>query len=64
MEIKDEIGIQTGETRRVAEEMRLNSVQEQIRKLADETGASACGCVQPIVVHGNPAIEILAKAHE
>jgi len=43
---------------------RALSVEEQLRQLAVETSAGACGCVQPLVVHGNPFIEILAKADE
>ena len=46
------------------EQERENSVQEELRQLAAETSAGVCGCVQPMVVHGNPSIEILAKAEE
>jgi nucleotide-binding universal stress UspA family protein len=46
------------------EEERENSVQEELRQLAVETSAGVCGCVQPVVVQGNPSIEILAKAEE
>jgi nucleotide-binding universal stress UspA family protein len=34
----------------------------QLRILASETGADCCVGVEPIVVHGNPTIEILSEA--
>ena len=34
----------------------------EMRMLAEETGAGCCSQVEPLVVHGNPAIEILAIA--
>jgi nucleotide-binding universal stress UspA family protein len=38
------------------------AVAEELRALAAETGAG-CGLeVQPVVIHGNPSIEILAEA--
>jgi nucleotide-binding universal stress UspA family protein len=36
----------------------------ELRILAEETGAGCCSSVVPIVVHGNPSIEILAFAAE
>jgi nucleotide-binding universal stress UspA family protein len=48
----------------VAEEARRLSAIEDLRQLATETNAGFCGCVEPIVVQGNPSIEILAKAEE
>jgi len=36
----------------------------ELRILAEQTGASCCSAVKPVVVHGNPAIEILALADE
>src|SRR5208283_2007132 len=36
----------------------------ELRQLAAETGAACCSRVEPVVVHGNPAIEILASAQE
>ena len=40
------------------------AVAEEMRKLAADTSSGFCGCVEPVVVHGNPTIEILAKADE
>jgi len=34
----------------------------ELRILAEETGAGCCSSVEPIVLHGNPSIEILALA--
>ena len=36
----------------------------ELRILAEETGASCCSTVEPVVAHGNPTIEILALASE
>src|SRR5208283_805625 len=36
----------------------------ELRQLAAETGAACCSRVEPVVVHGNPAIEILASAQQ
>jgi nucleotide-binding universal stress UspA family protein len=36
----------------------------ELRRLAQETGAGCSAAVEPHVVHGNPAIEILAEASE
>jgi nucleotide-binding universal stress UspA family protein len=36
----------------------------ELRRLAEETSAGCCLAVEPVVVHGNPAIEILAEASE
>jgi nucleotide-binding universal stress UspA family protein len=46
------------------EEEELREVQQELRHLATEMSAGTCGCVEPLVVHGNPSIEILAKAEE
>jgi nucleotide-binding universal stress UspA family protein len=36
----------------------------ELRILAEETGAGCCSEVEPVVLHGNPFIEILALASE
>jgi nucleotide-binding universal stress UspA family protein len=36
----------------------------ELRILAEETGAGCCSAVEPVVLHGNPFIEILALASE
>ncbi|MFZ0303190.1 MAG: universal stress protein [Terracidiphilus sp.] len=36
----------------------------ELRKLAAETGAGCCSAVEPVVVHGNPVIEILSESVE
>jgi nucleotide-binding universal stress UspA family protein len=36
----------------------------QLRQLAEETGAGCCPSIEPVVVHGNPSIEILAEASQ
>jgi nucleotide-binding universal stress UspA family protein len=36
----------------------------ELRILAEKTGARCCSGVEPLVVHGNPSIEILAAASE
>jgi nucleotide-binding universal stress UspA family protein len=36
----------------------------ELRILAEETGARCCSAVEPIVLHGNPFIEILALASD
>jgi nucleotide-binding universal stress UspA family protein len=36
----------------------------ELRKLAAETGAGCCSAVEPIVIHGNPVIEILSESVE
>jgi nucleotide-binding universal stress UspA family protein len=36
----------------------------ELRLLASQVGADCCSAVEPIVVHGNPSIEILALAEE
>ena len=48
-------GLKTGPDSDVVHELEL---------LAFETGATCCAEVEPVVVHGNPAIEILALAQE
>ncbi|HMD76275.1 MAG TPA: universal stress protein [Terracidiphilus sp.] len=53
----------THETGRSGQPAALDSAALlQLRALADETGAHCCSCVEPLVVHGNPSIEILAAA--
>ena len=43
----------------------LDSVaMRELRLLAAETGAGCCSVIEPVVVHGNPSIEILATAAE
>ena len=37
---------------------------QELRQLAAETGAGCCSRVEPVVAHGNPAIEILALGQE
>ena len=41
-----------------------SAVLEELRKLAAETGANASCRVEPLVMHGNPSVEILAAAAE
>jgi len=41
-----------------------SSAMLELRILAEETGAGCCSAVEPIVLRGNPAIEILALASE
>ncbi|HVN92930.1 MAG TPA: universal stress protein [Terracidiphilus sp.] len=36
----------------------------ELRILAEETGAGCCSAVEPVVLHGNPFIEILALASD
>jgi nucleotide-binding universal stress UspA family protein len=36
----------------------------ELRVLAAQTGANCCSAIEPVVVHGNPSIEILALAAE
>lgn len=36
----------------------------ELRKLANETGAGCCSAVEPVVIHGNPSIEILSESVE
>jgi len=36
----------------------------ELRQLAAETGAGCCSAVEPVVIHGNPSIEILAESVE
>jgi nucleotide-binding universal stress UspA family protein len=46
------------------EQAREQAVAEELRQLAQETSCGVCGCVEPVVLQGNPSIEILAKAEE
>ena len=41
-----------------------STAMDELRQLAAETGAGCCSQVEPVVAHGNPAIEILALAQE
>jgi len=36
----------------------------ELRKVAAETGAGCCSAVEPVVIHGNPSIEILSESVE
>jgi nucleotide-binding universal stress UspA family protein len=36
----------------------------ELRKLAAETGVDCCSAVEPVVIHGNPSIEILSESVE
>jgi len=36
----------------------------ELRKLAAETSAGCCSAVEPVVIHGNPSIEILSESVE
>jgi len=41
-----------------------SSAMVELRILAEETGARCCSAVEPVILHGNPSIEILALASE
>jgi nucleotide-binding universal stress UspA family protein len=41
-----------------------SAAMADLRNLAEQTGADCCSAVEPVVVHGNPSIEILALAQE
>ena len=41
-----------------------SAAMRELRLLAEETGAGCCLDIEPVVVHGNPSIEILAVASE
>lgn len=41
-----------------------STAMHELRQLAAETGAGCCSVVEPLVLHGNPSIEILATAAE
>jgi nucleotide-binding universal stress UspA family protein len=41
-----------------------SAAMHELRQLAAETGAGCCSRVEPVVAHGNPAIEILGLAQE
>jgi nucleotide-binding universal stress UspA family protein len=41
-----------------------SAAMRELRLLAEETGAGGCLDIEPVVVHGNPSIEILAEASE
>ena len=39
-----------------------SAAMRELRLLAEETGQGCCLTIEPVVVHGNPSIEILAEA--
>jgi len=41
-----------------------SAATNELRRLAEETSAGCCLAVEPVVVHGNPSIEILSEAFE
>jgi nucleotide-binding universal stress UspA family protein len=41
-----------------------SSAMLELRILAAQTGANCCSAIEPVVIHGNPSIEILALAAE
>jgi len=41
-----------------------SAAMHELRHLAAETGAGCCTAVEPLVVHGNPSIEVLAQSSE
>ena len=41
-----------------------SAAMRELRLLAEETSAGCCLGIEPLVVHGNPSIEILAEASE
>jgi nucleotide-binding universal stress UspA family protein len=41
-----------------------SAAMHELRRLAEETAAGCCLDIEPVVVHGNPSIEILAQASE
>ncbi len=41
-----------------------SEAMRELRLLAEETGSGCCLDIEPVVVHGNPSIEILAEASE
>ncbi len=41
-----------------------SDAMRELRLLAEETGSGCCLDIEPVVVHGNPFIEILAEASE
>ena len=41
-----------------------SSAMVELRILAEQIGARCCSAVEPVVVHGNPSIEILALAQQ
>jgi nucleotide-binding universal stress UspA family protein len=41
-----------------------SAAMRELRLLAQETTAGCCLDIEPVVVHGNPSIEILAEASE
>jgi len=53
------------ELRRGGEPAAMDSASmAELRRLAQETAAGCCLAVEPVVIHGNPSIEILAQASE
>ena len=41
-----------------------SAAMHELSMLASDTGAGCCSAVEPLVIHGNPSIEILATAQE
>jgi nucleotide-binding universal stress UspA family protein len=41
-----------------------SAAMRELQLLAEETGAGCCLKIEPVVVHGNPSIEILSQASE
>jgi nucleotide-binding universal stress UspA family protein len=41
-----------------------SAAMHELRRLAEDTGEGCCLPIEPVVVHGNPSIEILAQASE
>ncbi len=41
-----------------------SAAMRELRLLAEETSTGCCLHVEPVVVHGNPSIEILAQASQ
>ena len=62
--IEPRLNTSSGIDSRALEEVSQIAVENDLRYLAAETSAGFCGCVEPVVVRGNPFIEILAKAEE
>jgi nucleotide-binding universal stress UspA family protein len=55
----------TEESGRSGQPASLDSAAlHELQMLAAEAGADCCNAIEPVVVHGNPAIEILAAAAE
>lgn len=65
VEAQDAIGVAGERMGRSGQLAGLDSAAlHELRNLAAETAAGCCSTVEPVVVHGNPSIEILATAAE